>query len=251
MAAPLARFPTRKMIDSVLNFLFPVACIICGLPVLERRHSSVCPACWNTLEPVPQPICPRCGAPEAAIEDRCIHCRTGGTVFDFARSAVLFNDTAREIVHHLKYSDRVSLANPIGMRLRQTLKEGFEGRLVIPVPLHRSRERERGYNQAELIAVTLGLPVASRLIRRRKKTPTQTGLSRSQRAHNLSAAFELRADVDGMTVILVDDVLTTGATMNELSRVLKRGGASRVEVLTFARVADGISRRSRPSAHLP
>jgi ComF family protein len=117
----------------------------------------------------------------------------------------------------------------------------FEGDIVLPVPLHRARERERGYNQAELIASELGIRVASRLIRRRKKTITQTGLSRSERSKNLAAAFELRGDAAARRIILVDDVFTTGATMNELSRLLKRGGAKRVEVLTFARVADGLS----------
>jgi len=157
---------------------------------------------------------------------------------------VLFNDQAREIVHHLKYSDRVSLAKPIGRILQRLLdNENFAGDLAIPVPLHRSRERERGFNQSELIANELGLTVDARLIRRRKKTATQTGLSRWERTKNLSAAFELLGRVDGMRVILIDDVFTTGATMNEISKVLKRGKAERVEVLTFARVPDAISPR--------
>ena len=179
--------------------------------------------------------------PGVAIAGECGRCRSGEHIFDFARSAVFFNDSAREIIHHLKYADRVSLARPIGRMLREIVqREGFEGTCLIPVPLHRSRERERGFNQAELIARELDLPVDIRAIRRRKKTPTQTGLSRSERARNLAAAFELRGDVEDLKVILVDDVFTTGATMNELAKVLKRGGASRVEVLTFARVPDAI-----------
>ncbi len=227
------------MIDSLLNFIFPVACVVCGAQVFERRYSAVCPLCWNRLSQVAPPICPRCGMPAVAIEGPCGRCRTGENVFDFARSAVLFNDCAREIVHHLKYSDRVSLAKPIGRMLRELMnRELFTARVVIPVPLHRSRERERGFNQAELIAKELALPVDARLLRRRKKTPTQTGLSRSERARNLTAAFELRGIVAGKNVLIVDDVLTTGSTMNEIARVLKRGKAQRVEVLTFARVPD-------------
>src|SRR5205823_3977547 len=135
-------------------------------------------------------------------------------VFDFARSALLFTHTLREIIHHLKYSDRVSLAKPLGLILKECLdREAFQGELIVPVPLHRSRERTRGFNQAELIAAGLGRPVAPLLLRRKKNTPSQTGLTRNQRRRNLAGAFELRGKVSG-TVIVVDDVYTTGSTMN-------------------------------------
>jgi ComF family protein len=167
---------------------------------------------------------------------------SGQHLFDFARSALLFSRTLREIIHHLKYSDRVSLANPLGDILRECLqREAFSGDLIVPVPLHRSRERERGFNQAELIAARLGRPVANRLLRRCKNTPSQTGLSRNERKRNLAGAFEVRGEVKG-TVIVVDDVYTTGSTMNEVARTLKRAGAERVEVLTVARVANEIYR---------
>jgi ComF family protein len=162
----------------------------------------------------------------------------GEHIFDFARSALLFTPALREIIHHLKYSDRVSLAKPLGDILTECLKrEAFTGNLVVPVPLHRSRERLRGYNQAELIASRLGLPMTTRLLRRRKNTPSQTGLTRNERKRNLASAFEVRAELKG-TIIVVDDVYTTGSTMNEIARTLKRGGAERVEALTVARVAN-------------
>ena len=154
----------------------------------------------------------------------------------------MFTDTLREIIHHLKYSDRVSLAYPLGNILKQCLeREAFSGRLIIPVPLHRSRERQRGFNQAELIASRLGRPVAARVLRRRKNTPSQTGLSRNERKRNLAGAFEVRDRISG-TVIVVDDVYTTGSTMNEIARTLKRAGADRVEILTVARVANDFYR---------
>jgi ComF family protein len=166
----------------------------------------------------------------------------GEHVFDFARSALLFTDALREIIHHLKYSDRVSLANPLGGLLRNCLeRENFTGRVVVPVPLHRSRERERGYNQAELIAARLELPMKTRLLRRRKNTPSQTGLSRNERKRNLASAFEVRGKVPEC-LIVVDDVYTTGSTVNEIARTLKRAGAQRVEVLTVARVANDFYR---------
>jgi ComF family protein len=238
------------VIDSLLNFIFPVACILCGTPVLDRRNSAVCPDCWTSLSPITPPFCLRCGMPAIAIEGACGRCRAEENLFDLARSAVFFNDSAREIVHRLKYSDRVSLARPIGKLLREIMgSEGFSGEMVVPVPLHRTRQRERGFNQAELIARELGIPLATQLVRRRKKTATQTGLSRSERAKNLSAAFEVQGNVQGLRIILVDDVLTTGATVNAMTRSLKRAGAERVEVLTFARVPDAISPPQEPWEH--
>ena len=182
----------------------------------------------------------KCGEPAPAIEGLCGLCIKGEYAFDFARSALLFTGTLREMIHHLKYSDRVSLANRLGDILKDCLeREPFTGNLIIPVPLHASRQRQRGFNQAELIASRLGRPVDKHLLRRRKDTPSQTGLTRKQRKRNLAAAFEARREVKG-TVIVVDDVYTTGSTMNEIARTLKRAGAERVEVLTVARVANDI-----------
>ena len=184
----------------------------------------------------------KCGEPAPAIEGLCGLCIKGEYAFDFARSALLFTRTLREMIHHLKYSDRVSLANPLGDILKDCLeREPFTGNLIIPVPLHASRQRQRGFNQAELIASRLVRPVDTHLLRRRKDTPSQTGLTRNQRKRNLAAAFEARREVKG-TVIVVDDVYTTGSTMNEIARTLKRAGAERVEVLTVARVANDIYR---------
>ena len=198
--------------------------------------------CWSQLALVEPPFCPQCGDPAPAIEGLCGICRKGDHAFDLARSAFLFTGPLREIIHHLKYSDRVSLAKPLGKLLKHCLdREPFTGGLLIPVPLHRSRQRVRGFNQAELLAKHLGRPVTTRLLRRRKNTPSQTGLTRNQRKQNLAAAFEVRSRIRG-TVIVVDDVFTTGSTMNEIARTLKRAGAERVEVLTVARVANYVYR---------
>jgi competence protein ComFC len=191
------------------------------------------------LVPVEPPFCQQCGTPAVAIESYCARCRREEHSFDFARSAVLFTETAREIVHHLKYFDRVSLARPLGELLRDTFRrERFTAETIVPVPLHPARQRSRGFNQAELIASYIGGRMEKRLVRRRKKTASQTGLSRSQRKDNLASAFEACGDVRGRTLVLVDDVYTTGSTVNEIAKTLKRAGASRVEVLTVARVSD-------------
>ena len=224
------------MIDAILNLVFPQSCVLCQSPVRERRWSVACPDCWDRLEPISRPFCPQCGTPAPVIEGLCGLCRRGDYAFDFARSLFLFTDPMRGILHHFKYSGRVSLARPLGRRLRTHMQEeGFAATLALPVPLHRARERERGFNQAELLARHLGIRVDSRLLWRRKNTPSQTGLSRSQRALNLSAAFEVtRTPPD--CVMVVDDVYTTGSTLHEIAKTLKRAGTSRVEVLTVARV---------------
>jgi ComF family protein len=236
------RFPKRALLDYILNLLFPTTCIHCHAPVLERRWGGACPDCWSSLAPLRPPFCSKCGEPAHAIDGLCGRCLKGEHAFDFARSALLFTHTLRDIIHHLKYSDRVSLAKPLGDILKECLqREAFTGDVVVPVPLHRSRQRQRGFNQAELIAARLGLPLNTRLLRRRKDTPSQTGLSRNERKRNLAGAFEVCGEVRG-TVILVDDVYTTGATVNEIARTLKRAGARRVEALTAARVADDFYR---------
>lgn len=224
------------VIDAVLNLLFPQSCVLCNSRVLSYSGSVACPECWSKLEPIPQPYCPQCGMPAPILEGLCGACRRGDHAFDFARSLFLFTDAMREILHHFKYSGRVSLGRALGRRLREhMLEEGFTGRLAVPVPLHRKRERERGFNQAELLARHLGVTVDRDLLLRRKNTPSQTGLSRSQRALNLSAAFEVRG-TPPECVLVVDDVYTTGATLHEIAKTLKRAGAERVEVLTVARV---------------
>jgi len=236
------RFPKRALLDYILNLLLPVHCVHCHAPVQERRWGGACPECWSSLIRIEPPFCTKCGEPAPAIEGLCGLCIKGEHAFDFARSALLFTRTLRDIIHHLKYSDRVSLAKPLGDILKECLeREAFTGDLIIPVPLHRSRERQRGFNQAELIAERLGRPVAPRLLCRRKNTPSQTGLTRNERKRNLASAFQVRGEVKGR-VIVVDDVYTTGSTMHEIARTLKRAGAERVEVLTVARVANEIYR---------
>src|SRR5215467_11642427 len=181
------------MLDAILNLLFPLSCVLCESRILERRWGAACPDCWAKLEFLKPPFCLQCGQPAVAIEGCCGACRLGEHYFDFARSVLLFNGALREILHHLKYSDHVSLAKPLGTILRDYVQsEEFLANVVIPVPLHRKRERERGFNQAELLARFLDRNVDTKLLRRRKNTPSQTGLSRAQRASNLAGAFEVR-----------------------------------------------------------
>ncbi len=170
----------------------------------------------------------------------CGNCLIGKTQYDLGRSALTFDTSLREVIHHFKYNDRVSLARPLGRALEACLgSNGFAADRVVPVPLYRKRERQRGYNQAALLAARLGLDVQPGAIRRRKNTESQTDLTRSQRIRNVRGAFECSRPVGG-PVLIVDDVQTTGATINEVAKALKRAGASRVEVLTLARVGPNL-----------
>ena len=196
----------------------------------------MCGTCEALLVRQRRPYCERCGFPAPSIEGCCGPCLVGETCYDFGRSALVFNEELRRVVHHFKYNDRVSLVRPLGRALKSCLDaDGFSPDLVVAVPLHPNRERHRGYNQAELLASQLDLPLDRGLIRRRVNTESQTGMTRPERAENVRSAFRCRRSVAG-TVLVVDDVQTTGATINEVARVLKRSGANRIEVLTLARV---------------
>ena len=203
---------------------------------LEAPGPRVVPVALELIDRLAHWLKTLTGMPAVAIEGACGECRRGDYAFDFARSIYLFNEPMRGLIHHLKYSSRVSLAKAMGHRLKECLTaEGFSAEVAVPVPLHRARVRQRGFNQAELLARQLGLHVDPRLLKRRKNTPSQTGLSRSQRELNLSAAFEVRRKPPEC-VVVVDDVLTTGSTVHEIAKTLKRAGTKRVEVLTVSRV---------------
>lgn len=223
------------MLDTILNLLFPAGCVLCDKPVHDWRSGALCPDCGAGFRTPESPVCARCGSTGPVQDSSCAACRAGETRFDLARHALVFDELLRTAVHHFKYNARVSLARPFGRCLRACLREHpFSARIAVPVPLHKQRERQRGYNQAALLAGQLGLGVETGLIRRVRGTGTQTGLTRRQRDLNVRNAFECVRSVRG-TVLVVDDVMTTGATIGEVTKVLKRNGASRVEVLTLTR----------------
>jgi ComF family protein len=244
-AASNAGFWTRWR-ERALDFILPPACLHCQAPV--DRQGTLCAPCWQALHFLAAPFCAACGFPFAfdlGPDALCAACTARLPAYDRARAAVVYDDSARPLVTRLKYGDRLEGA-PVyaGWMARAGAELLVDADLVLPVPLHRLRLLARRFNQAGLLAGRIarltGVPYRPDLLRRIKRTPPQVGLSASGRRRNVAHAFALSPGqgeaIKGRAVVLIDDVLTTGATVEACAKVLRRAGASRVDVLTLARV---------------
>ena len=233
-------------LEACLDAVFVPRCLGC-----ERSGSHFCARCVATLQPLPPPWCVRCGRPLAPVESnrgpapRCPDCRRRPLPLEGVRSVAALDGPLRRAVHRLKYRGR-----PGGARVLADLllplatgmagaPPGDEPPLVLPVPLYPARERARGYNQAALLARPLagrlGLACRTDLLRRRRETAPQVGLSREQRRQNVRGAFVAGPEVAGRTVLLVDDVTTTGSTLGSAAGACLAAGASGVRAVTLAR----------------
>jgi ComF family protein len=234
-----------------LDLVYPPACLCCRGAV--AAHGAVCPTCWGQINFIEKPFCDRLGTPFAydlGIEGLLSpDAMANPPVYTRARAVARFEDgPVRQLVHRLKYHDRMELAGPLGTWMARAGTELLAAAdLLVPVPLHRRRLMWRQFNQAQALAAVVGRacgkPMDSFLLRRVKRTTPQIGLSRAQRASNVQGAFfvpeEARPFVEGRAIVLIDDVLTSGATINAAARALLRAGATRVDVLVFARVVTG------------
>lgn len=240
----LATTASRLILDPVLAVVFPSRCPACTSPLQNPRRGPLCEACWAGLPRHRGPCC-RCGVPLVPGGATCGRCRRGLSPFSAGASLGPYQGALRVAVHELKYRSRRRVAGRMSEALLgdpsvQTVLAGAS--VLVPVPLHPRRKRKRGFNQSDLLAAELarraGLGVADAALVRRKDTPPQTGLSAAARRVNVSGAFAVRrrAQVAGKVVVLVDDVLTTGATASACARVLKAAGAREVRLLTAARV---------------
>ena len=234
----------RGVADGLLAVLLAPACAACERPLEEPTRGAVCASCWAAILPITPPVCERCGDPlpswrVISLEQaRCPRCRRRRGSVTRSRAIGPYEGSLRAIVHALKYDGRRQLARPLGERLAETGDSVLKGAdVIVAVPLHRSRRRARGFNQAAEIARHLGPPVTPAL-RRLRATPSQTDLPAARRHANVRDAFALArgASVAGATVVLVDDVSTTGATLEACARVLLDAGAREVRALTAARV---------------
>ena len=234
-------------IEAGLAWLYPPVCQICGDHRAGTAEGLVCPSCWRKVRFIRPPFCDRCGLPfegEITSSFECTNCRGMELQFSSARSAVTASGIALEVIHRYKYQRAVwfepFLADLLTREAGPVLRAG-KWDMIVPVPLHPVKEREREFNQAARLSLPLGralqIPVNERLIRRILPTRTQTLLSRAQRAENVRRAFVCCDGVrlQGERIVLVDDVLTTGATTNACAAVLRKAGAGEVCVWTVAR----------------
>ena len=228
-------------ISKLLDFALPARCAGCGT-IVEQVH-SFCPDCWTQIEFLGDSGCSTCGLPlEATEAELCGVCIAKPPRIARTRSAVAYGELSRSIAIRLKYGRKVALARTMARFMAPLVRRDEEGAILVPVPLHRSRLWNRGFNQSALVASELcratGLPSQPRLLRRVRRTPALKGMSVNQRRRTVSGAFRVdpSVDLEGRTVVLVDDVLTTGSTAEACARALRKAGAARIELVSWARV---------------
>lgn len=241
----------RRLPGMALGLLYPPTCIACQGATGEPH--GLCASCWTGIRFIERPFCERLGTPfavdlgqsllsPAAIADP--------PVFGRARAVAEYDGTAATLAHRLKYGDRLELARALGGMMARAGSELLQDAdVIVPIPLHRWRLWSRRFNQAMALAAVLSaksaVPCDPFLLARVKRTRRQVGLTKAQRRENLQGAFrvpeEAKARIQDKRILLVDDVLTTGATANAASRALLRGGAASVDILAFARVVQELS----------
>ena len=234
-----------ELFQAAVSLLYPATCAICGKHV--RASEYLCDGCEAKVVRIVPPCCEICSEPfEGSINTAftCANCAHRTIHFDAAVAAYRGRGIVRDVIHQFKYNRQIHLRHLVARWLRAALDDErlrdcrFD--VIVPVPLHPARQRERGFNQASLLAQLLSAHTSipsKPLLKRIRYTTTQTALDRSERMENLHNAFRLRknADMRGLRVLLIDDVLTTGSTLSECARVLKRAGAISVHAATAAR----------------
>jgi competence protein ComFC len=238
-------FAASKILEALASLFYPATCVVCTANV--ERSEYLCADCQRRAPRIVAPFCAKCSEPfPGAITQtfRCANCEHRVLHFDCAVAAYRSRGLVRKLVHEFKYARQRHLRYPVAAWLRETLRDPrLHGRhfdVIVPVPLHPARERERGFNQAmllaELLAASTTVPLRG-VLERTRYTTTQTAYDRAERMENLHGAFRLRKnqDVRDLRVLLIDDVLTTGSTLSECARVLRAAGAVSVHAATAAR----------------
>jgi competence protein ComFC len=237
----------KKWVDAGISLVYPNTCQICHAEEATPAEGFIGAACRGAVKLIEPPFCHRCGLPysgEITTEFVCSNCAEIELSFEWARAAVAAKSVVMEVIHRYKYN-RALWFEPFlaGLLIRQAVPtiQKSEWDLIVPVPLHSLKKREREFNQAERLAKYLsaatGIPIETKLLARVEATETQTRLTRSQRAGNVGSAFAFRGSnpVKGKRIILLDDVLTTGATTSACAKVLRQNGSGPVAVWTVAR----------------
>jgi ComF family protein len=243
--------------NTLVRVILAPVCAGCRVPLDRPLDSPACAACWGAVLTIAPPWCARCGdALGSSAAPLCARCRRSPRRFSAARSAGRYEGALRELVHALKYQRRRSLAPPLASLMVETAADLLAGAdAVVPVPLHPVRALQRGFNQADDLARGLGLPVW-RVLRRRRHGLPQAQLPADRRRDNVRHAFALRRSIwrggglRGRTLVLVDDVMTTGETLDACSEALLSAGVMTVRAVTAARAVAGWPQR-RPQPPRP
>ncbi len=236
----------RDLAGRFLDILLPPVCVACG--ALVSNANALCSACWKKIDFIDDPQCRSCGRPfefELSFDNHCGACLRSPPLFERARSAIIYGDHSRQFILSYKHGDRLDLVPSMVTWLERAGGPLIENAdMISPVPLHWSRFLSRQFNQSAELARRLSQrvsrPYAPDLLERKKRTLSQAGLNARERARNVRGAFSVKPawlpKLSGKRVLLIDDVLTTGATLNACAGILIWAGASAVDVLTVARV---------------
>jgi ComF family protein len=236
----------KPFFAAALDALFPPLCHVCRRFIPTACELQICPDCRDLMPPIAAPLCIVCGIPfsGAGTDHVCGSCSTSPPRFDAARAALAYEGASRDLIHAYKYRNKTHLRRPLALLTMERLSGFMHSRrpdLVMPVPLHRKKLSSRGFNQAvllgEIFSLQLKMPLDRWNLRRIRWTEPQVNLAAPDRRTNVKGAFAIQdpALVRGCRVLLVDDVLTTGSTVEECGRVLKAAGAADVTVITVAR----------------
>lgn len=233
-------YHVSRLTAVLLSGLYPSSCPVCHKPSDKHLYSPVCKDCWDSIRKYTGPACNICAAPLVSeYSATCGECLLHKPDFSSVQNFGIYSDTLREAIHILKFSGLKRLAKPLGRFLSELRMPEADG--IVPVPLTKKALRQRGFNQTLLLARVLskscGIPVHMDLLYKKKETLPQIGLGAKERITNIKNAYEVNGDIKGLTLILLDDVMTTGATARECSKTLIKAGAKEVTVVTLARPA--------------
>lgn len=245
----------KAWISSFINLIYPLSCLICKQPLTPLCNKPLCEICWKKIEFIPPPFCPVCGKPLSSVvlakgglpaETQnqafdCQNCQNYSYFFNKAYSVCIYEGIIKECIHLFKYKRKLSLVKPLS-----GLMIDFAGKfldtskidLIVPVPLHKTKERSREFNQAKLLAYqlsqALNKQLQDKLLIKTRAIVAQASLPKSKRRKNVQGAFKALTDIEHTNILLIDDVLTTGSTVNECAKTLLDAGAKNVDVFTLA-----------------